>query len=515
MKAVLTNADGSTVLCACKTLKDGADRNSRESLLAEAGLATTLAHANVVTCFGQVTLAPPSMIVFEFLGNGSLEDHLRSALEAPGLEKQMRMAIDIGAGMRHLELHNHVHRDLAARNVLVANNGTCKIGDFGLSRAITENEDYYNSKGGMIAVRWTPPEAYTYNKYSSASDVWSYGITIYEIWTKGARPYGNKWTNLYVMINVERGYRLPAPPGCPKAVYCLMMECWNPLRRQRPTFKSIVAALEMAHAMLFPADESTGGQANGTPALSLAQDEPDAIDKRYVGIEVPSEENVDDGPADGSVASTGIMLMPDGTSYQLSTAGLLPALSDPASEMSATNANANQSGLPTVYEGIACDEERGESLVAAENPLASYAPPEVVEVGTRRRADSASIRERLIGEVQVHGLNAASAEQVLKIARDSGPGGHLFYRSSATTSDSIAAVLAIRSGAGDTLGIHHVEVDRSTSDDGTQLYSLRPLPENKFRSLEDLRQHYKRAREPRLPNRLTATVDPAGSESAV
>lgn len=105
----------------------------------------------------------------------------------------------------------------------------------------------------MVPIRWTPPEAYKYKKYSSKSDVWSYGILLYEIWTRAALPYGKDWTNLNVMMEVERGFRLPAPPDCPRAIYKVMMDCWNPMRALRPDFKSLVERLKMAYEMLFTA----------------------------------------------------------------------------------------------------------------------------------------------------------------------------------------------------------------------------------------------------------------------
>jgi len=97
---------------------------------------------------------------------------------------------------------------------------------------------------------------YKYKKYSTSSDIWSFGILLYEVWTKGGLPYSKDWSNLMVMMEVERGFRLPPPADCPRAIYQLMVDTWNPARLSRPPFQRIVDKLELAHDMLFTADGS-------------------------------------------------------------------------------------------------------------------------------------------------------------------------------------------------------------------------------------------------------------------
>jgi serine/threonine protein kinase len=287
VKGKLVLDDGSSVACACKTLKDRKNAEDLDALEAEAELVSQFDHENVVKCFGKVTNVDPAMIVFEFMSNGSLYGYLQSLPEVPKLQRMMQIAIDVATGMAYLAGGNNVHRDLATRNVLVNEELTCKISDFGLSRDL-DDDTYYESDGGMVPIRWTPPEAYKYKKYSTSSDVWSYGITLYEVWTKGGLPYGRKWTNMNVMIEVEKGYRLPAPAKCPKAVYQLMLKCWNPLRKMRPAFSSIQEQLQMAYDMMFPLEEELPTEVE--PEVDTEYGD---MDQMYYGMDVPDEEDLD------------------------------------------------------------------------------------------------------------------------------------------------------------------------------------------------------------------------------
>ncbi|KAL5491368.1 hypothetical protein EMCRGX_G016647 [Ephydatia muelleri] len=141
------------------------------------------------------------------------------------------------AGMKYLSTKSFVHRDLAARNILVTKDCICKIADFGLSRDLAD-DTYYVSHGGMVPIKWTAPEAIHFKKYSTASDVWSYGCLLYEIWSMGVKPFEGK-TNAEVVQKVDSGYRLPPPPGCPQLIYQLMIQCWNPATHSRPLFGDI------------------------------------------------------------------------------------------------------------------------------------------------------------------------------------------------------------------------------------------------------------------------------------
>ena len=144
--------------------------------------------------------------------------------------------------MSYLEEHSYIHRDLAARNILIGEGNVCKVADFGLARII--NEDIYNPREGTkFPIKWTAPEAALYNRFSIKSDIWSFGITISEIVTKGAMPYPGM-NNRQVLEAVDRGYRMPSPEACPEPLYSIMLSCWKSEPEDRPTFDSLKALLE-------------------------------------------------------------------------------------------------------------------------------------------------------------------------------------------------------------------------------------------------------------------------------
>ncbi|CAL8324387.1 unnamed protein product [Arctogadus glacialis] len=159
----------------------------------------------------------------------------------------------IASGMKYLSDMSYVHRDLAARNILVNSNLVCKVSDFGLSRVLEDDPEAayttreaigtYLSPGGKIPIRWTAPEAIAYRKFTSASDVWSYGIVMWEVVSYGERPYWDM-NNQDVIKAIEEGYRLPAPMDCPVVLHQLMLDCWERDRAERPTFCQILNMLD-------------------------------------------------------------------------------------------------------------------------------------------------------------------------------------------------------------------------------------------------------------------------------
>ncbi|XP_066548567.1 ephrin type-A receptor 7 isoform X2 [Amia ocellicauda] len=229
---------------AIKTLKVGYTEKQRRDFLCEASIMGQFDHPNVVHLEGVVTRGKPVMIVIEYMENGALDAFLRKHDGQFTVIQLVGMLRGIAAGMRYLSDMGYVHRDLAARNILVNSNLVCKVSDFGLSRVIDDDpEAVYTTTGGKIPVRWTAPEAIQYRKFTSASDVWSYGIVMWEVMSYGERPYWDM-SNQDVIKAIEEGYRLPAPMDCPPGLHQLMLDCWQKDRGERPKFDQIVGILD-------------------------------------------------------------------------------------------------------------------------------------------------------------------------------------------------------------------------------------------------------------------------------
>ncbi|XP_045690300.1 ephrin type-A receptor 5 isoform X11 [Phyllostomus hastatus] len=229
---------------AIKTLKVGYTEKQRRDFLGEASIMGQFDHPNIIHLEGVVTKSKPVMIVTEYMENGSLDTFLKKNDGQFTVIQIVGMLRGIAAGMKHLSDMGYVHRDLAARNILINSNLVCKVSDFGLSRVLEDDpEAAYTTRGGKIPIRWTAPEAIAFRKFTSASDVWSYGIVMWEVVSYGERPYW-EMTNQDVIKAVEEGYRLPSPMDCPAALYQLMLDCWQKDRNSRPKFDEIVNMLD-------------------------------------------------------------------------------------------------------------------------------------------------------------------------------------------------------------------------------------------------------------------------------
>jgi serine/threonine protein kinase len=216
--------NGSTPV-AVKTLKPGT--MSSEEFLMEAAIMKKLRHPKLIQLYAVCTDEEPIYIVTELMKYGSLLDYLHDKSRALKLPQLVDMAAQVAAGMAYLESQNYVHRDLAARNVLVSDNNICKVADFGLTRIL--EDEYIAKEGAKFPIKWTAPEAALMNRFSIKSDVWSYGILLAEMVTYGRIPYPGM-SNQDVLQQVERGYRMPSPPGTPEALYQIMLDCWKAVR---------------------------------------------------------------------------------------------------------------------------------------------------------------------------------------------------------------------------------------------------------------------------------------------
>uniref|UniRef100_A0A665WHL3 Tyrosine-protein kinase n=1 Tax=Echeneis naucrates TaxID=173247 RepID=A0A665WHL3_ECHNA len=229
-----------TTKVAVKTLKPGT--MSPESFLEEAQIMKKLRHDKLVQLYAVVS-EEPIYIVTEYMGKGSLLDFLKDG-EGRGLKlpNLVDMAAQVAAGMAYIERMNYIHRDLRSANILVGDNLVCKIADFGLARLIEDNE-YTARQGAKFPIKWTAPEAALYGKFTIKSDVWSFGILLTELVTKGRVPYPGM-NNREVLEQVERGYRMPCPQDCPISLHELMLQCWKKDAEERPTFEYLQAFLE-------------------------------------------------------------------------------------------------------------------------------------------------------------------------------------------------------------------------------------------------------------------------------
>uniref|UniRef100_A0A8B9ZIG0 Tyrosine-protein kinase n=1 Tax=Anas platyrhynchos TaxID=8839 RepID=A0A8B9ZIG0_ANAPL len=223
---------------AVKSCRETLPPELKAKFLQEARILKQYNHPNIVRLIGVCTQKQPIYIVMELVQGGDFLSFLRS--EGPHLKVKelIKMTENAAAGMEYLESKRCIHRDLAARNCLVTEKNVLKISDFGMSRE--EEDGIYASTGGMkqIPVKWTAPEALNYGRYSSESDVWSFGILLWEAFSLGAVPYANL-SNQQTREAVEQGVRLEPPELCPEELYRLMQRCWDYDPRRRPSFSAV------------------------------------------------------------------------------------------------------------------------------------------------------------------------------------------------------------------------------------------------------------------------------------
>ena len=242
------HSDKSVTKVAVKTLKEGSAAKLQNDFRHEVELMSDLHHANIMCLLGVSLNQQPMCMLFELMSHGDLHQYLFKhsphgsdlSQEDSGLSPAdlLYICTQVGAGMEYLAAHHYVHRDLAARNVLVGESLAIKISDFGLSRDVYSC-DYYRIEGkSLMPLRWMPPEAILYGRFSVDSDVWSFGVVLWEIYSFGLQPYYG-FSNTEVIEMVRARQILPCPEDCPQRIYSLMVECWHEVASRRPTFKEM------------------------------------------------------------------------------------------------------------------------------------------------------------------------------------------------------------------------------------------------------------------------------------
>lgn len=221
---------------AVKTLKPG--KMKPEDFLEEARTMHTLNHKRLVRLLAVCSREEPIYIVTEYMARGSLLEFLQT--DNKNLLKFtviIVMAVQIADGMTYLEKKNYIHRDLRAANILVGQHYDVKVADFGLAKFLG-TEECDADQTAKFPIKWTAPEALLKQEFSVKSDVWSFGVLLYELITRGAIPYAGM-PNREVMREIPRGYRMPQPSSCPDAYYEKMQECWQYEPSHRPTFEHL------------------------------------------------------------------------------------------------------------------------------------------------------------------------------------------------------------------------------------------------------------------------------------
>ncbi|XP_006811442.1 tyrosine-protein kinase STK-like [Saccoglossus kowalevskii] len=215
-----------------------------QEFLKEAEIMKNLRHDHLLQLLAVCSDREPIYIVTELMSNGSLLEYLRNERDEERMltEGQLiDMMAQVASGMQYLEANNYIHRDLAARNVLVGENNLCKVADFGLTRLI--NGEYIAQRDTKFPVKWTAPEAANYQRFTIKSDVWSFGILMFEIITKGRVPYAALGTQETLNF-LARNERMAKPHECSNALYELMLKCWEQEPFNRPTFEFMFSYLD-------------------------------------------------------------------------------------------------------------------------------------------------------------------------------------------------------------------------------------------------------------------------------
>ncbi|KAK6488665.1 protein-tyrosine kinase 2-beta-like isoform X1 [Huso huso] len=266
---------GESIPVAVKTCKD-CSPDVKEKFMSEAVIMKTLEHPHIVRLIGIIE-EDPVWIVMELYKYGELGHYLVENKNTLRTVTLVLYSLQICKALAYLEGVNMVHRDIAVRNILVAAPDCVKLGDFGLSRYI-EEEEYYKASVTRLPIKWMAPESINFRRFTSASDVWMFAVCMWEVMSTGKQPFF--WLeNKDVIAQLEQGVRLPKPEECPPTLYTLMTRCWTYDPRERPKFTELVCKLSDMHQMEVEQDaERNRSRVRGTkflePIITISEPPP-------------------------------------------------------------------------------------------------------------------------------------------------------------------------------------------------------------------------------------------------
>uniref|UniRef100_A0A8C1DT12 Fibroblast growth factor receptor n=1 Tax=Cyprinus carpio carpio TaxID=630221 RepID=A0A8C1DT12_CYPCA len=250
---------------AVKMLKSDATEKDLSDLISEMEMMKMIGkHKNIINLLGACTQDGPLYVIVEYASKGNLREYLRARrphgmeycynpdqvpVECMSIKDLVSCAYQVARGMEYLASRKCIHRDLAARNVLVTEDNVMKIADFGLARDVHHIDYYKKTTNGRLPVKWMAPEALFDRIYTHQSDVWSFGVLLWEIFTLGGSPYpGVPVEELFKLL--REGHRMDRPSACTQEIYLMMKDCWHAVPTQRPTFKQLVEDLDRTLSMI-------------------------------------------------------------------------------------------------------------------------------------------------------------------------------------------------------------------------------------------------------------------------